>query len=323
MFKILYYSLLSVISLAVLIKSADILLDSVKDLAKRLGVSDKVVALTLISFGTSLPEFIVALLSAIKGQGGIVLGDVLGSNIANASLGIGLATLIFPVTLARSTIWKEIPLYTAVALIFIFLSMDGIINVWDALTILVVFAFFVQYIIEEIIDGKYKVRVGVESSYASKQQASLAKISLFFIPSLLGLFLSGKVLVYSITALSRLLSIGSYILSSIIVAVGTSLPEIAVSLYATLKRESEILVGDIMGSNLFNLGFVLPVAAILSPVKVNSNAIFTAFLTILATAFMFISAFIGEKGRITRREGILLLVVYIIFLYSLIANVQI
>ncbi len=300
--------LFTLVGLFLVVKGADWFLDGAKGIASKLGLSPALTGLVLTSFGTSLPELIVAVLASLKGNSSIVLGDVLGSNITNLSLALGLALLITPITLNWKNVWKEIPLQVAITAVFLFLSMDMVINLWDGLVILTFFMFFVAYVIEDFVFSNHHYNETKEFS---------AKAILMFLLGLLMLYFGGELLVNNIIKLAKDLHISTFVLSSILVAIGTSLPEIAVSVISALRGEKAISFGTIIGSNIFNLGFILAISSLIHPILVNNPLVpYTVLLIVFASLLLFTASLLNNY-RIGKAVGIGLILIYSLFLYLL------
>ncbi len=298
------------ISLLVLVKSADILVENASKLAIKLGIPKNIIGLTLVAFGTSFPEFVVNILSSLKGENQIALGNIIGSDLANLSLVLGLAAIAYPLKIQREAIWREIPLATVIILATLFLIMDNTLSFWDGLVLYLFFVLFLTYILEKI---------STERSEKEIIKEKLSKIILLIILSLLGLYFSGEFLIDSLIAISTKMGISLYALSSILIAVGTSLPELVVNLMASVRKESDIAVGNVLGSNIFNTAFILATSAVINPIQIFSEKVILHFaLILIATAILFIGNFTLRKRIIDREEGLLLLLVYIVYLFSLI-----
>ncbi|HIP66920.1 MAG TPA: calcium/sodium antiporter [Candidatus Nanopusillus sp.] len=305
--------ILLVVSLTLLVKSADILINSASKLAMKLGVSKNIIGLTLVAFGTSFPELVVNTLSSLKGENSITLGNIIGSNLANLSLVIGASAIISPIIIHRRAIWREIPLATVITLANLFLIMDGSLTFWDGLVLYLFFILFLFYTLEQIVLEKND-----DSKKVMEIRDSYKKLNLYMILSLVGLYLSGKYLIDSLIAVSQNLGVSPYALSAILIAAGTSLPELVVSVLAAVKKESELVVGNMLGSNIFNIGFILATSSIIHPIKVFSeNIILHIILILIATAILFIGNFTLKRRVIDREEGLLLLLVYVVFFMSL------
>lgn len=312
-------SLLLILGLAVLIKGADWMVNGSSALAKKYHVSDLVIGLTIVAFGTSAPELVVNVIASSQDFNDIVLGNVLGSNIANLFLILGITGIIYPLVVQSSTTWKEIPLSLfAVVLLFLlannfFLYENPVISRPDGFILLLMFGFFMIYV--------YRLS---KSDTAPKEvvvsEMSLFKMIAFIVIGLAGLVIGGRLVVNNAVEIATILGLSEKIIGFTIVAVGTSLPELATSVVAALKKNTNIAVGNIIGSNIFNIFLVIATSAVVSPV--TFNPVFNTDMYLLAggTLFLFMAMFTGGKKKLDRWEAVILLLVYLGYTAMLVAK---
>ncbi len=312
-------SLLLVLGLAVLIKGADWMVSGASALAKKYHVSDLVIGLTIVAFGTSAPELVVNVIASSHNFNDIVLGNVLGSNIANLFLILGITGIIYPLVVQSSTTWKEIPLsLLAVLLLFLlannfFLYENPVVSRIDGLFLLLMFCLFMVYI--------YKLS---KSDTAPKEvvvsEMPAIKMYSFIVIGLAGLVIGGRLVVNNAIEIATILGLSEKIIGFTIVAIGTSLPELATSVVAALKKNTNIAVGNIIGSNIFNIFLVLATSAVVSPVVFNP--VFNTDMYLLAggTLFLFIAMFTGGKKKLDRWESVILLLIYLGYTTMLVAK---
>jgi cation:H+ antiporter len=312
-------SLLLVLGLAVLIKGADWMVSGASALAKKYHVSDLVIGLTIVAFGTSAPELVVNVIASSHNFNDIVLGNVLGSNIANLFLILGITGIIYPLVVQSSTTWKEIPLsLLAVLLLFLlannfFLYENPVVSRIDGLFLLLMFCLFMVYI--------YKLS---KSDTAPKEvvvsEMPAIKMYSFIVIGLAGLLIGGRLVVNNAIKIATILGLSEKIIGFTIVAIGTSLPELATSVVAALKKNTNIAVGNIIGSNIFNIFLVLATSAVVSPVVFNP--VFNTDMYLLAggTLFLFIAMFTGGKKKLDRWESVILLLIYLGYTTMLVAK---
>jgi cation:H+ antiporter len=312
-------SLLLVFGLAVLIKGADWMVSGASALAKKYHVSDLVIGLTIVAFGTSAPELVVNVIASSHNFNDIVLGNVLGSNIANLFLILGITGIIYPLVVQSSTTWKEIPLsLLAVLLLFLlannfFLYENPVVSRIDGLFLLLMFCLFMVYI--------YKLS---KSDTAPKEvvvsEMPAIKMYSFIVIGLAGLLIGGRLVVNNAIEIATILGLSEKIIGFTIVAIGTSLPELATSVVAALKKNTNIAVGNIIGSNIFNIFLVLATSAVVSPVVFNP--VFNTDMYLLAggTLFLFIAMFTGGKKKLDRWESVILLLIYLGYTTMLVAK---
>ncbi len=297
-----------------LIYGGSFLVDGASSLAKHFKISDLVIGLTIVSFGTSAPELMVNVVASIEAKGDITIGNIIGSNIANILLILGTSSLISPIRVKSSTIWKEIPLSMLAVVVLFILSNDIIINGnyeniisrSDGLILLCFFTIFLSYIVtlskqnieEEIIPSKY----GKLTSFS------------FFIIGLLGLILGGKMVVNSGTAIAKNIGVSEALIGFTLIAIGTSLPELFASAIAAYKKNSDIAIGNIVGSNIFNIFWILGVSSIIRPIPFSSIFNLDIVFLIISSSFLFLLMFTEKKYTLHKKEGILFLILYGLYL---------
>lgn len=317
--KMLVNSLLLALGLGVLIKGADLLVSGASALAKKYNVSDLVIGLTIVAFGTSAPELVVNITASAQNFNDIVLGNVLGSNIANLFLILGITGIIYPLVVQSSTTWKEIPLSLgAVVLLFLlandfFLHQNLIISRLDGMVLLLMFGFFMAYI--------YRLsKTDTAPKEVVVNEMPVFKMILFIVIGLAGLVIGGRLVVNNAVDIATILGLSEKIIGFTIVAIGTSLPELATSVVAALKKNTNIAVGNIIGSNIFNIFLVIATSAVVSPV--TFNPVFNTDMYLLAggTLFLFIAMFTGGKKKLDRWEAVILLLVYLGYTAMLVAK---
>jgi cation:H+ antiporter len=303
-------SLLLVLGLLVLIKGADWMVNGASALAKKYQVSDLVIGLTIVAFGTSAPELVVNVIASTQDYNDIVLGNVLGSNTANLFLILGITGIIYPLVVQSSTTWREIPLsLLAVVVLYllannVFIAGAPVISRLDGVILLVLFGGFMLYIF-------YLSKTDPTPREVVVIEMTAFRMYAFIVIGLAGLIIGGRLIVNNAVKITSLLGLSEKIIGFTIVAVGTSLPELATSVVAAIRKNTNIAVGNIIGSNIFNIFFVLAISSMASPVVFNP--VFNSDLYLLAagTAFLFIAMFTGGKKKLDRWEAVVLLLVYI------------
>lgn len=307
-----------IIGFIILIKGADLLVDGSASIAKKLNISNIVIGLTIVAFGTSAPEFIVNIFASINGNSEIAIGNILGSNIANILLILGISAVIFPLTAKKNTVLKEIPLSLLAILVLGVIANDRLIDGGvfsgitriDGIVLISFFIIFLYYIFgivknDEKIDGD-EIKV-----------FSYAKSVTFILLGLTGLIFGGKWIVDGAVKIAELFNISQSLIGLTIVAIGTSLPELATSAVAAYKKQSDIAIGNVVGSNIFNIFWILGVSAIIRPLPFNVTSNVDIAMTIFASALLFAVMFIGKKHVIERWQGIFMIgtyVSYVVFL---------
>ena len=311
----LHYLLL-VIGFLVLVKGADFLVEGATVIARRFRVSDLVIGLTVVSFGTSAPELFVNVAASLEGSSGIAIGNILGSNIANILLILGISSLIYPLHVEKGTVWREIPfsLLAAVALGIAAndhwidkLPYSGISRS-DGMVFLLFFAIFLYYsasIAREFPD---------EEDAVSDVRRGLFTSLLMVLGGLAGLSLGGKWIVDGAVHLAVTLGMSEELVGLTIVAVGTSLPELATSATAAYRHNVEIAVGNVVGSNIFNIFFVLGLSATIKPLPFQTSANIDIGMVVLASLILFATMFTGTRRSLDRWEGGVLVWIYVVYI---------
>jgi cation:H+ antiporter len=303
---------LLIIGFLILIKGADFLVEGASSIGRRLKISDLVIGLTVVAFGTSAPELFVNVIASIKGQAGIAIGNIVGSNIANILLIVGISSIIFPLSVGKGTVWKEIPLSLLAALLLGVLANDHLIDKLgfsqltriDGLVFLSFFIIFMYYSVS--IAGEIK---GMSEHVPSKEHG-FARSILLIAGGLLALLLGGKWIVDGAVYIASTLGVRQSLVGLTIVAVGTSLPELATSAVAAHKRNVEIAVGNVVGSCIFNVFFVLGISSVIKPIPFDTKNNIDLAVMVLANLLLFAYMFTGKKRRLDRWEGFVFVVLY-------------
>ena len=304
--------------LVLLIKGADWLVNGASALAKKYNVSDLVIGLTVVAFGTSAPEMVINVFASAQNHQDIVFGNVIGSNLFKLFAILGISDIIFPLTVQNNTIKKEIPIsFLAIIAIFIlandhlFYNSTNVMSRSDGIILFIFFCFFLFYIYKQI-----KNKSDITDTQV--KQLSVLKITLLIIFGLGGLVVGGKLVINSAVDIAKALGVSKKIIGLTIVAAGTSLPELATSVVATVKKNCDIAVGNIIGSNIFNIFLILSVSSLVRPIKYDIS--FNNDLYVLAggTLFLFIAMFTGKRKTLDRWEAMILLIAYIIYILLII-----
>ncbi len=310
------------VGIILLIKGADWLVDGSSSLAKKLGIPTIVIGLTIVAFGTSMPELVVNVISAIKHNGGIAFGNIIGSNIANILLILGVSTLISDIKVQKSTTWKEIPFsFLAILVLLIFSNtvfLDNIsINVvtrFEGMILLLFFAIFLYYVFE--LSRKKSIDIS-HDDIEIKKHSSL-QIFLLISGGLFCLYMGGKWTVEGAIQMARYFGLSEYFIGLTIVAVGTSLPELVTSIIASLKKHNDIVIGNVIGSNIFNIFWILGLTALIYPFAIPANVNFDLIVLLLTTMLLFLFMLIGKKHRLEKWQGIVFLFMYVFYIIFLI-----
>jgi cation:H+ antiporter len=316
--------------LILILVSANWLVDGASMIAKKWGISDIVVGLTIVAFGTSAPELVINIFSALNGATDLAIGNILGSNICNVLLILGISAIIYPISINANTKWKEIPLSLLAVLVLGIMANDviidkvpesNVISRIDGLILLCFFIIFLVYTFEISRHSKLGDNLqGITPKTLIGKPISLSKAFFFIILGLTGLFFGGKYLVLGAVEIAHLFGMTEKVIGLTIIAVGTSLPELATSVVAAIKKKSEIAVGNIVGSNIFNVFFILGVTSIIKPIPFDSSINFDILVAMLASILLFFTTIVFGFKKIVRIEGIIFLVIYVCYIsYTLIS----
>jgi len=297
-----------------LIKGADYLVNGSSSLARRLGVPALVIGLTVVAFGTSAPELFVNIIAAINGSTDIAIGNILGSNLSNILVILGITVMIAPITLKSSTVWKEIPFSLLAAILVLILGADiylegasqGFLGRIDGIVLIAFFIIFLVYTLG--------IRESGEQPQNKIEQLPLWQSILFIFAGLVALILGGQFVVTAATAIALVLGMSENLIGLTIIAVGTSLPELVSSVVAARKGHPDIAIGNVVGSNIFNIFLVLGTTSIITPLPFNTTNMVDAFVVVTATLLMFFLLFVGKRRVLHRMEGSIFLLMYIGFI---------
>lgn len=306
--------ILLLVGLVLILSGANFLTDGAAALAKRFNISSLVIGLTIVAFGTSAPELTVSVVSAINGSAELAIGNVVGSNIFNILMIVGVTAVVAPIRITRGTLTKEIPLAilsSVVVLIcandlFLGTGTENVINRADGLLMLCFFLIFLGY------------TFAIAHNYSDEESAEIKSLPVwrcvvYIIGGLAALIFGGRLFVDGSSEIARSLGVGESIIGLTLVAMGTSLPELATSVVAALKKNPEIAIGNVIGSNLFNVFFVLGASAAISPLPLGGITNFDLLYLLGASVLMFFVGKYHKERMITRAEGIVMILAYVIY----------
>ena len=302
---------LLIIGFIILIKGADFFVDGTVDIANKLKISKMLIGLTIVSFGTSAPEFAVSIKSMLIGSGDIVLGNVIGSNILNILLIVGCSAVIHSLVVKNNTVKKELPIVMLITVLFgVLLSdnlFDNVKNTFtrsDGIVLILFFAVFLYYLI--------KMARKKEQTDEKENKISIGKAILLTIIGIVGIVLGSNFVVDNACNIAKIIGVSERLISLTIIALGTSLPELVTSVTATIKGEYDIAIGNVVGSNIFNIGIVIGVpVALLGGIGTITFSYIDLIVMIVSAFILFIFSF--NDYKITRREGIMLLLLFIFY----------
>jgi cation:H+ antiporter len=313
--------ILFVVGFYILIKGADLLVDGSSSIARKLNISNIVIGLTIVAFGTSAPEFIVNIFASAKGNTEIAIGNILGSNIANILLILGIASIIYPISAKKNTVLKEIPFSLLAALLVAITANDVLIDGNPASVItridgLVFLSFFIIFLYYSFSITKSDTDI-IETPV---KELSYIKAVGYILLGLTGLVLGGNWIVEGAVKIAESFNVSQSLIGLTVVAVGTSLPELATSAVAAYKKQSDIAIGNVVGSNIFNVFWILGASAVIRPLPFNTNSNIDIFVNILASVILFFAMYVGKKHVLERWQGVLLVLFYVGYIAFLIAS---
>lgn len=301
-----------------LVYGASILVDGASSIAKKFDIPNMVIGLTIVAFGTSAPELVVNTIASVSGNSDITLGNILGSNIFNIMIILGISSLIYPLAVKTKTTWIEIPLSLLSAVIVLVLASDRMIDNTplssltriDGIVLLAFFLIFMAYNFQVMKSGSYEEEIPVKDY-------SLYKALFLITGGFLLLITGGKVIVEFAVKFAQEIGLSERVIALTIVSAGTSMPELATSAVAAYKKNVDIAIGNIVGSNIFNAFFILGISAVIKPVPTGNNSYIDMLINIFAGLLLFIFIFTGKGRRIERWEGCIFLALYIAYMFML------
>lgn len=338
----LVYSLFAV-GFIFLLKGSSYIINGSASLAKKFNISEIIVGLTIVSFGTSTPELFVNIIASLKGNAGIAIGNIFGSNIANILLIVGITAVIFPIPVKRDTVLSEIPFsltatllvgFLANASLFFEISLDSLsittrtlyISRYDGIILILFFLLFMAYMIKitnEAADKEQLLKILGKDEEQKKpeilyKELEIKKSWLYVALGLVGLFFGGLWVVNGAVLISKNFGYSESFIGLSIIALGTSLPELITSATAAYKKKTDIAIGNVVGSNIFNLLWILGISAIIKPLPFDIIGNIDLLIIIFASSLLIFAIAFGRKYVITRWNGILFITIYIIYFIYLI-----
>lgn len=313
--------ILFVVGFVLLISGANLLVEGSASIAKKLNISSIVIGLTIVAFGTSAPELIVNIFASVQGNTEIAIGNILGSNIVNILLILGISAIIYPLATKENTVWKEIPLSLLAAILVGVMVNDLLIDggTFSGLTRIdgiVFIAFFIIFLYYTFGISK----VSGENTDLEIKEMSYMKSSLYIVGGLLGLVFGGKWIVDGAIKIAEGFNVSQSLIGLTVVAIGTSLPELATSAVAAYKKQSDIAIGNVVGSNIFNIFWILGLSAVINPLPFSKDSVIDIIMTIVASLILFLIMFIGKKHTVERWQGVIMILIYIGYVAYLIGT---
>jgi len=284
---------LIILGLALLIKGADVFVEQSSRIAKRLNVSERIIGLTLVAFGTSFPELSISVIAAVQGSDGLAIGNVVGSNVFNIAAVLGIIALVRPIAVSRSMVRKDIPMAILTALVLLILLFDTIftdattntLSRADAMIFLLFFLVFLYYTFYKSDDAMIPAGADV-SSVPKPNDHHIAKTITLLILSLAAVLVGGELVVRGATGIATAFGMSHILIGLTVVAIGTSLPEITTGIIAVLRGKDDIAIGNVVGSCMFNVLFILGAAAIIAPMTLTVNILIDVILLVVLSVFL-------------------------------------
>ena len=303
----LLYIILIIVGFALLIVGADFLVDGASGIAKKFHIPEIIIGLTIVSIGTSMPELFVSITSAIDGYSDMALGNVIGSNLCNLLLILGLSSLIKPVDFQEETRKYEIPMCLLFTIILmIFSNTSGGISRIEAVILLVLFVLFIAY---TIYMGKKKSKEDSKVVEEKNKNKTIKNIILIIL-GIVGLKFGGDFVVNNAVNIAKMFNISEKVISLTILAIGTSLPELVTSVTAAIKGNSDIAIGNIIGSNIFNILLILGVSSVIKPITFNSSYNMDLSILCISTVILALFPIIPPKNKMRRVNGLIYVLMY-------------
>ena len=318
--------LLLILGLAVIIKSADVLIDSASKIARRYGVSSFIIGITVIAFGTSAPELAVRIMSGINHTNRLTLGNIIGSSLSNIALIIGLSAVIFPLQVKDTVVKRELPILVVIQIALgLMLFWDGQLSRTEGFILLCAFVLFMIYISRDA-RKSMKIQIDAEGdidtdgdgnglameSTGDQKSSGVIRLWCYSLLSLAGLFMGGKMTVDSSTQIAQSFGLSETLIGLTVVALATTMPELITSITAVIKKEPDIVVGNCIGSNIFNILLVLGFSSVLSPIPADGGLWIDVTTMLALTLFVFTMSLFRKK--LQRLTGVLLLAGYMAYL---------
>lgn len=301
-----------VLGFVLLIKGADFLVDGASNVARKFHIPEIVIGLTIVSIGTSMPELFVSTTSALQGSADMSIGNIIGSNICNLLLILGLSAVISPVKFQKATTNIEIPMCFGITVVFMVLANVGsVISFVDSIVLLVLFVGFIAYTL-------YVAKKGQEAAAAEETEeqntGSILKNIILIVVGIVALKVGGDFTVDNAVVIAQTVGISEKVIGLTILAVGTSLPELVTSVMAAMKGNDDIAIGNIIGSNIFNMLMIIGVSAFITPLDYNVSYNLQLYILLFSLVLLEVFAFTKPKNKMTRPNGIIYVALYAVYL---------
>lgn len=302
-----------VLGLILVVAGSDFLVDGASGIARKAHISEFVIGLTVVGFGTSCPELVVSVTGALAGNADVSIGNVLGSNIFNVLLILGLTAVILPIEITDSNLKRDIPVAFGVTILFVLLCLKGTLNYVDGILFLILFAVYIYL--------SFKNGSSEKDPEGNAGEMPLLKALILTAAGLAALIFGGKMFVDNAIEIARKIGVSDKFIAITLLAGGTSLPELATCIVAAAKKKGQLALGNILGSNVFNILLILGISSLISPLHTTSMNVADYVTLLLSTAVLFLCAFTFRKKSIDRIEGALLLLLEAAYFTLLVLNI--
>ena len=313
-----------VAGLVMILVGSDWLVDGASGIARKYGISEFIIGMTIVGIGTSMPELVSSGIAAIGGHGDMAIGNVTGSNICNVLLILGVTALISPIGYTRSNIRKDIPFAIGVSLFLMLMLYNGFglfhemgtpgISRMDALYLLQIFVVF-------MIDSFKSAKKGGGEEEEDVKPMPMGKALVFIVLGLAGLVFGGRFFVDHTVSVAERFHVSEAFISITLMAVGTSLPELATCVVAAMKGKNQLALGNVIGSNIFNIALIIGVSGLISPFEIQSISTIDMVMVLVSILMLWMAAFTFKRGKLDRIEGAIFLLVYVGYIAYLAANI--
>jgi cation:H+ antiporter len=313
-----------VAGLVMILVGSDWLVDGASGIARKYGISEFIIGMTIVGIGTSMPELVSSAISAIGGHGDMAIGNVTGSNICNVLLILGVTALISPIGYTKSNIRKDIPFAIGVSLFLMLMLYNGFglfhemgtpgISRMDALYLLLIFVVF-------MIDSFKSAKKGGGEEEEDVKPMPMGKALVFIVLGLAGLVFGGRFFVDHTVSIAERFHVSEAFISITLMALGTSLPELATCVVAAMKGKNQLALGNVIGSNIFNIALIIGVSGLISPFEIQSISTIDMVMVLVSILMLWMAAFTFKRGKLDRIEGAIFLLVYVGYIAYLAANI--
>ena len=312
--------------LLLILFGANYLVDGSSSIAKKFGLSEFIIGLTIVGIGTSSPEMVVSFMSSFQGKADMAIGNIVGSNIFNTLMILGITALISPLAITKSNLRKDIPLNVLVTALLILLGMNATIfgfganqiSRLDGALLLGIFAWYLWFSFKS--DSGSEEEKEDEDEESKTKEYSVLMSAIMIIGGLAGLIIGGKLFVDSATELAKMFGVSDKFIAITVMAAGTSMPELATCVVAALKGRGQLALGNVLGSNISNILLILGGAALINPLSCSGMTMVDLGLILVCAIFIFASAFMFKRRELDRYEGVILILMEIGYMWYLIAN---